>query len=521
MRPYLLHQLLERSAERVGDRPAVIDGERSASYAELDGAAGRLAALLLDRGVLPGDRVALLIEKRLEAIVAIYAILKAGAAYVPLDASSPVRRLAYIIANAGIRTIVTSTACAATTTAVVAAVEGSIRDAIVVDGDTDGETGAVWTGAEAIRSMPSMPRTVPRMGNDLAYVLYTSGSTGEPKGVMLSHRNALSFVTWAAAEFTLSHDDRVSSHAPFHFDLSVFDVFATAIAGGAVALVPPAASVFPSEVRRFIEHNEISVWYSVPSVLTMLALRGGLEVGSLAALRTILFAGEVFPTRYLRSLMRLLPNARFYNLYGPTETNVCTFYPVPAQHDGSDRPIPIGRAIADVEVFALTSDGRVADAGEEGELLVRGPTVMRGYWGDEERTARSLVPDPRGTSGELVYRTGDVVRRRPDGDYEFLGRRDAQVKSRGYRIELGEIESALYAHAGVIECAVAAIPDELVGSRIAAFVVAGPGLTTDDLHAHCLARLPRYMVPERIAFTPELPRTSTGKVDRRGLVHAR
>jgi acyl-coenzyme A synthetase/AMP-(fatty) acid ligase len=231
----------------------------------------------------------------------------------------------------------------------------------------------------------------------------------------------------------------------------------------------------------------------------------------------VLFAGEVFPTKYLRRLMKLLPHVRFSNLYGPTETNVCTWYDVPPLPEADD-PIPIGHAIEGDEVFAVTEDGRVAADGEAGELYVRGATVMAGYWADPDKTGRVLVPNPvSGSRPGLVYRTGDLVRRRADGEYLFLGRRDAQVKTRGYRVELGEIESAIYAHPAVEECAVVAVPDELVTNRIKAFVVARHRLGEPELAAFCLQRIPRYMVPETVEFRSSLPKTSTGKVDRQAL----
>ena len=237
------------------------------------------------------------------------------------------------------------------------------------------------------------------------------------------------------------------------------------------------------------------------------------------SLRTILFAGEVFPTKHLRSLMRLLPHVEFFNLFGPTETNACTFYKVPKLSDDFTDSIPIGRPIADVGVIVTTADGRVAERGEVGELWVRGSTVMRGYWGDPERTERALVSNPVAPrSGERVYRTGDLVREDEHGDLHFLGRVDNQIKSRGYRIELGEVEAALYAHPAVIECAVTAIPDEMVTNRIKAFVVVGEPVEAAALASFCAHRIPRYMIPEEFEVRPRLPKTSTGKVDRQTLI---
>jgi len=355
---------------------------------------------------------------------------------------------------------------------------------------------------------------------DLAYILYTSGSTGTPKGVMISHRNSLTFVEWAAAAAGLSEQDRVCSPAPLHFDLSVFDIFAACQAAACLAVLPGGTATFPVSIARWLEAERISVWYSVPSVLTLLACYGSLGKFDLSGLRTVIFAGEVFPPRHLARLMAELPHSRYLNWYGPTETNVCTAFEVPA--GGADAgPAPIGKAIANTEVFAVTSEGRrVSGPGEVGELYVRGPSLMRGYWGQPARTGEALVANPfRAGSGELVYRTGDLVTLEPTGNYAYLGRRDTMVKVRGYRVELGEVEATLYRHPAIAEAAVLPVHDELLGSRLRAVVAAdGAGtLTHQDVLDHCRQWLPGYMVPDIIEFREALPRTSTGKVDRAGL----
>ena len=307
------------------------------------------------------------------------------------------------------------------------------------------------------------------------------------------------------------------SPAPLHFDLSVFDIFATCQAAACLTVLPDGAATFPVSIARWLEAERISVWYSVPSVLTLLACYGSLQQFDLSGLRTVIFAGEVFPPRYLARLMAELPHPRYLNWYGPTETNVCTAFEVPA--GGADaRPAPIGKACANTEVFAVTSDGRrVSQPGEVGELYVRGPSLMRGYWGQPAKTSEALVRNPfRAESDELVYRTGDLVTLEPEGNYAYLGRRDSMVKIRGYRVELGEVEAALYRHPAIREAAVLPVPDELLGSRLRAVVTAdGAGnLTRENVLDHCRQWLPGYMVPDIIEFREALPRTSTGKVDR-------
>lgn len=518
---HLLHNLLRRSAELYPDRTAVEDGERNVTYAELEVRSNQMAALLLELGVNRGDRVGLFLDKSIESVIGIYAALKSGCAYVPLDARAPAARLAYIARDCDLRVVVSSVERARSLggwVALGASLETVIvANALAVDPQNAPDRISIRTARDVERQDRSLP-SVEGIDQDLAQILYTSGSTGAPKGVMLSHLNALTFVKWAIERFEVVAQDRLSSHAPFHFDLSIFDLFAAAGAGAAVVLVPPELAIFPMQVKEFIAERRLTITYAVPSLLSMLTLRAGLKPGDLPDLRTVLFAGEVFPTRFLRRLMELLPHAAFFNLYGPTETNVCTYYPVAHISADQTEAIPIGRAIPGVEVFAVTDDGRLAAPGEVGELYVRGTTVMRGYWSDEERTERSLVRDPlREGRTDPAYRTGDLVRQELDGDYRLLGRRDHQIKSRGYRIELGDIESALYAHPAVVECAVVAFPDPIVTNRITAFVVALGRVSQRDLIGFCGERIPHYMIPEQIELVPALPKTSTGKVDRQAL----
>jgi amino acid adenylation domain-containing protein len=521
---YLVNHLVEAAAESRPDAIAVVDGERSFTYGELDRLSNQVANHLCAEGVRRGDRVGLCLEKSFEAVCAIYGVLKAGAAYVPLDPKAPATRQAYILRDASVQVLLSSTKLAATWE-VLRGEGADFRTVVALDGEIDRELAGDGAGgvrildAADIASADASRCDVATTDFDLAYILYTSGSTGTPKGVMLTHRNCLAFVEWAGEEFGVTADDRVSSHAPLHFDLSTFDLFAAARAGALVVLAPPAVSVFPVELRRFIEGQGITVWYSVPTVLTMLVTRGGLEGGEFPHLRVILFAGEVFPTPHLRRLTQLLPHVRFANLFGPTETNVCTWWEVPTLPEEMTESIPIGRAIENVDVFALTDEGTLAAPGEVGELCVRGATVMQGYLGDPERTAERLVPNPLGGGlDQPVYRTGDLVEEMPDGAYRFLGRRDSQIKSRGYRIELGDVETALHAHPSVVECAVIAIPDDVVTNRLKAFVTTQDGeLAKADLVAFCAERVPQYMIPEEFEFSADLPRTSTGKIDRRAL----
>lgn len=517
---FLLHQLLLKSAKRTPDKQAVRHSGAHLTYAELDAQSDQLAAVLQRSGVERGDRVGIYIDKSLRGVVAIFGILKAGGVYVPLDHAAPKQRIAFIVENCAMKGIVSQKKTIDKLVDFSAESLSSLQSIILVD-DESAEVAhpfphvTTWDSIEKGGDKPTDPHVIEA---DLAYILYTSGSTGTPKGVMITHRTSLTFVDWVYETFEISADDRLSNHAPFHFDLSVLDIFSAIKAGATVILVPAMLSVFPRNLADFIANEAITVWYSVPSALTRLVLHGQLERYEYPHLRTVLFAGEVFPIKYLRQLMELLPHPRYYNLYGPTETNVCTYYEVPQLDPSRTAPLSIGKACENFDLFVLDEDNQRLPQGSEGELCARGPGVMSGYWGLPERTAKSrlmLTVNPI-LGPEVVYRTGDIVRQEADGNYTYLGRRDNMIKSRGYRIELGEIETALYSHPAVQEAAVIPIPDDQIGNRIKAFVVLNGGdhPNKSELTAFCASRIPKYMIPHAFDFRDALPKTSTGKVDR-------
>jgi amino acid adenylation domain-containing protein len=528
---FLLQHLLTESAQKHPNNVALRWNGESLTYADVEAFSNQTARALQRAGVLRGDRVGICVHKSPASVINIFGILKAGGVYVPLDPNAPASRLGYILQNCNVKVILAATDTLKGVVDLVAK-ELPLRHVILTDARDEVPeelTKAIpVTTWEDVLSEDVLPVSSPgTIETDLAYILYTSGSTGVPKGVMISHRTIFTFVNWAYETFGVAETDRVTSHAPIHFDLSTFDIFVTIKAGGTVVLVPEKLSIFPVKLVELLQQESVTITYLVPSILSLIVNYGRLDTYDLSSLRLILFAGEVFPIKYLRRLVEAIPHPDYYNLYGPTETNVCTYYRVRPEDVAPEKvdPVPIGRACENIEVFAVGDDGEiVSEPGREGELWVRGSCVAQGYWGNPQRTAENFVPNIfQPHFDEIAYRTGDIVTLAEDGEnWIFVGRRDHMIKSRGYRIELGEIESALYSFQGIKEAAVVAIPDDLIGNRIKAFVVSqeDSNLTINEVKQHCSQRLPGYMVPEIVEFMSELPKTSTGKIDRAELAPA-
>ncbi len=525
MHLYLLHQLLTRSAERYPDREAVVLNNESLNYADLESKSSQLALSLEKTGVRPGHRVGILLNKSIESIISVFGILKAGATYVPIDPLSPVSRMHHIMNNCGIE-------CAITSSAHLAKITESteypipLRKVLVVDRDleaTDKREIHIDTISWSSVTAESPDKHQPVQVADVspAYILHTSGSTGMPKGVAISHLNALAFVQMAADFFAINERDRFAGFAPLHFDLSVFDIFAAVKMGASIVLVPEFLSTFPIKLAEYIENKGVSIWNSASSALCLLADRGKLDRFPLDSLRLIHFSGDIMPVKYLRLLMTNMKNAAFYNIYGQTEANssmCCRIEDIPGDEAWK---IPIGKPFPNFEVFALTEEGELVDRpGQRGELYVKSATVALGYWNDEEKTNEKFMQDPRASlPAPRVYRTGDLVEIDRRNDYLFVGRKDHMVKSRGYRIELSEIEAVLHSHALVRQAVVLAVPDSLIGNRIVAHVgvLDGTGLSKADLDQFCSNVLPKYMIPEVIFFHDALPLSSSGKIDRKQL----
>jgi amino acid adenylation domain-containing protein len=506
-----LHELLDVSASRFPDNVAVEEAENGCiRYGELARLSDRVRDRLLQLGVEPGDRVGICMRKSADAVASIFGIMKAGAAYVPADPTAPASRNAFIFHDCAVKVLIVEARLAEALHLEFSQV--GFTPEIVVLGGTG--AGVPLTKAldsrDAVSPAPSVPSVVPDR-SQLAYILYTSGSTGRPKGVMLSHGNAACFVDWCSDAFQPNEHDRFSSHAPFHFDLSILDIYVSLKHGATLVLVEEQLGKEPARLAPWIAGKKLTVWYSAPSILSLLAQFGKLDQHDYSSLRLLLFAGEVFPIKHLKLLKSLWLHPRYFNLYGPTETNVCTFYEVPHLiPESQTEPVPIGKPCPYCQPLVVDALGIEIVHGAEGELCITGPSVLEGYWDLPENTAKAFL------LGRDIrwYRTGDIVIELPDGNYKFLGRRDHMIKKRGYRIELGEIEVALYRHPAIKEAAVLAFPDD-DGVPIKAFASTRDGskLSMIELKKFCSENLPLYMVPDFFCCLESLPKTSTDKID--------
>jgi len=497
-----LQDLPARALSGRAGHPAIVSREGALAYAELNSRADALAAHLHREGVRAGDRVLLLMPKGADAIVAMLGVLRANALYVPLDTASPAARLAPMIAAADGRFILTT-----------AGSDGVLRQLA--------EAGAL-TAAHVVHSMrtpleaaePPPREPVP---DNAAHILFTSGSTGVPKGVIVTHDSVLAFLDWAVPYFGFREDDRHSGHPPLHFDLSTFDIFGTFAAGATLYPVPAELNLLPHRIADFIRANELTQWFSVPSVLNLLARFDLVRQGDFPALRRLLWCGEVLPTPTLQYLMERLPGVRFTNLYGPTEAAIASsYYTVPAKPVDEAAAIPIGTACAGEELRVLDEQRRELPPGETGELYIGGVGLSPGYWRDPEKTAGAFVD----VAGRRLYRTGDLARRGDDGLFYFAGRADTQIKTRGYRVELGEVDAALATVPALREAAAVAVDTGgFEGVIIGCAFVAqqGEAATPASIRAALSSRLPSYMLPARWLALEALPRNANGKIDRRAL----
>ncbi len=511
---YLVQHYLE-SVAAPADKVACTDGRETITYGELEDFSGRLASLLIRCGVRRQDRVAVCTQRSVYFLPAILGVLKADAVYVPFDPKSPTERWQKIVTDCAPTVLL----CDGQTVAPLTAINPEIPRICLAPRDK--LPPAIADNVATVEDLRASPKRACDYGNlaeDLAYILYTSGSTGTPKGVMISHRNIRNYIDWAVDYFEIGAQDRILGTAPFYFDMSTFDLWCPVKAGATLCLADNAQTLFPEKLFNFIEKQEITLWKGISSLLFYIGRAGVLAPGRIPKMSRILFGGDALPARTLIEWMKVFPDKQFYNVYGPTEaTGISVCYPVTHPPQDPGERIPIGLPCKGMKALLLDEELIPVGDGEVGELCLAGPGIGRGYLNDAERTARAFFSlNTCGEATETWYHTGDLVFRRPDGNLEFVGRKDQQVKIMGYRIELGEIEQALRAIDGVRDAAVVTAQRDGVEELIA-FIENHGGAEPSLILSRLRSRLPHYMVPRRLTSLADLPRCGRGKIDRAAL----
>lgn len=504
----LLHEYISTHARERPESPCLWDEGETTTYAEMESVTNQIARVLLREGVTRGEGVALYFPKSAGLFRGLVGVLKADAYYLPLNIASPRDRNRRVLELSGVRFVVTDSHHRDVARELCQSLPG-VSVICLSESDIERES-----------SLAPQSQNTP---DDLAYVLYTSGSTGEPKGVMISHANVAHYVAWTTDYFSLTPEDRLSNHPGVHFDLSVFDIYSAWSAGACLYLVPSSASLFPIMLVDFIHEHQLTIWNAVPSVYTFILRARALDSTRLSSLRALTFNGEVMPTATLMAWMSALPGARFVNQYGPTEATCASlFFEITEALQDPGVPVPIGVPLSHTEALALREDGSPVAPGEMGELLIGGPGVARGYLGDPSRTEASFVDHPLDPGkGRRMYRTGDLVRLREDGGFDFVGRRDNQIKVLGHRVELGDVEAALLSVRGISGAVALGVPHRVSGDiSIVAFVVRdddGARLDQADVLEALRCLIPDYMVPRDVILMERLPLNPNGKIDRPAL----
>ncbi len=507
-----IHQLFEAQVERTPEEVAVIFAGEQLTYHELNQRANRLAHYLRQMGVEPDTLVALLAERGISFLISILAIFKAGGAYLPLDPHYPATRLGRLIESSRCSLVLASTACVATLADALTEVPPELCPRSIYCEDLP----------QVNHSEENLPIcTTPR---HLAYIIYTSGSTGMPKGAMVEHRGMLNHVYAKIDALDLAAADTVAQTASQCFDISVWQFLAALVVGGRVQIYPDEVAHDPVQLLSQVEQHRVSILETVPSLLRAMLDAHEAEAArgqNLQMLRWLIPTGEALPVDLCWRWLSIYPHVPLLNAYGPTEcSDDVTHHPIYKAPDETRSSIPIGRAIANMRVYVLDRQLEPLPIGVSGELYVGGIGVGRGYLGDERRTAEAFLPDPFGTEpGARLYKTGDLARYLPDGNLEFLGRLDHQVKVLGFRIELGEIEAVLGQHPAVHQSVVVAYEGVSGDRRLVAYVVLRQEqrASINDLQSHVMKHLPDYMVPFAFVLLEALPLTPNGKVDRKVL----
>jgi amino acid adenylation domain-containing protein len=505
-----VERFLEDNAASRPDKTAVVSGRTRLSYGELDRAADGVAAALVAGGVSRGDRVVVFMDNCWQAVAAIFGILKAGAVFSPVNPSTKADKLAYILDNCRAAAVITQ-ARLLPVARVAADRAPSVVLTIAAECPADADLGPVARFEDAIET-PLPDGMVRGIDLDLAMLIYTSGSTGFPKGVMMTHRNIVAAATSITTYLRSSADDVILNVLPISFDYGLYQVLMAARMGATLVLEKSFA--FPSAIFARMIEERVTGFPIVPTMAALILQMRDLQPGAFPDLRYMSNTAAALPPAHIARLRELFPTTTLYSMYGLTECKRCTWLP-PEELDR--RPGSVGIAIPGTEAYVVDEAGNRVGPGVDGELVIRGAHVMKGYWENQEATDRALRPGPY--PWEKVLHTGDLFRADEDGFLYFVGRKDDIIKTRGEKVSPKEVETALYALAGIREAAVIGVPDPILGLAIRAVVVADEdaGLTEQAVIRHCSTLLEDFMVPKAVEFRDALPKTDSGKISRRAV----
>lgn len=506
-----LTDVLLRSAARLPDKVALVRGELRLTYAEIDARSNRLANALARAGVVRGDRVAVFLDNSAEAVVAFWGVLKAGAVTVMVNPLTKADKLAYLLADSRAAALISDERLGSVVRQA-APRPGHLRLVLMVGGgELDGLPVRAWSEALAAEAPDARPE---RRGLDidLAAVIYTSGSTGEAKGVMLSHRNMIAASTSISAYLEIREDEVILDVLPLAFDYGLYQMIMAFQAGA--RLVLERSFAYPAQVLKTVVDEGVTGFPGVPTIFAMLAEMKSREDLDFSRVRYVTNTAAALPLKHIEILKRFFPAARLYSMYGLTECKRCSYLP---PEDIDRKPGSVGVAIPNTELWVVDDQGRRLGPNQVGQLVVRGATVMQGYWEKPEATAEKLRPGP--LPGERVLYTGDYCRFDDEGYLYFVGRMDDIIKSRGEKVPPKEVEGVLLNLPGVKEAAVVGVPDPILGQAVKAFVVleTTASYTDKQIQRECQSRLEAYMVPREIVFVSDLPKTQTGKIKKTGL----
>jgi long-chain acyl-CoA synthetase len=515
--PRLVHEYLSLSARRFPEKTALVCGEERLSYAEVDRASDAMARTLMAMGVARHDRVAVFMDNTAEAVVSVYGILKAGAAFVMLNGTMKARKLSYILKDSGARAVVSHTSKSAQLKEALQGLGSPVKT--VWAGKASGAAESLFPGAlgweKAVGASGPGNGALPLprcLDADLATLIYTSGSTGEPKGVVSTHANVVCAAQSIVSYLENRADDTVICVLPLSFDYGLYQVIMAFMYGGTVVL--ERSFSYPVRILETVQREKVTGFPIVPTIVAFMLGQRNLEKYDFSSLRYMTNTGAALPVEHIQQLRRRLPHVRIYSMFGLTECKRVCYLP-PEEIDR--RPSSVGVPMSCCEVFVVDENGDEVPPGTEGELVVRGGNVMRGYWNAPELTAR--VYRPGKIPGETWLYSGDVFRRDEEGFLYFVGRKDDLIKTRGERVGPKEVEYALVEIEGIAEAAVIGVPDEVMGQAIKAFLVRreGAAVTEKDVLRQCTVRLEPFMVPKYVEFVEELPKTPNGKIDKKAL----